>query len=66
MPWHGLLLAENMRYESQGKGVRPIDLLDYARLRLLGLERRYREQRTQGSCRDLDEASLNPIHPRAA
>ena len=32
-PWHYVLLAENVVYEWQGKGVRLAELLGYARLR---------------------------------
>jgi len=35
LPWHYVLLAENMVYEWQGKGARLGELLDYARLRPL-------------------------------
>ena len=35
LPWHYVLLAENVVYEWQGKGARLGELLDYARLRPL-------------------------------
>ena len=36
LPWHYVLLAENVVYEWQGKGAHLADLLDFARLRPLG------------------------------
>ena len=30
LPWHDVLLAENVVYEWQGKGARLAELLDYA------------------------------------
>ena len=35
LPWHYVLLAENVVYEWQGKGAHLAELLDYARLRPL-------------------------------
>ena len=36
LPWHDVLLAENVVYEWQGKGAHLAELLDFARLRPLG------------------------------
>ena len=36
LPWHYVLLAENVLHEWQGKGAHLAELLDYARLRPLG------------------------------
>ena len=36
LPWHYVLLAENVVYEWQGKGAHLAELLDFARLRPLG------------------------------
>ena len=35
LPWHYVLLAENVLYEWQAKGAHLAELLDYARLRPL-------------------------------
>lgn len=37
LPWHYVLLAEDVVYEWQGKGARLAELLDFARLRPLAV-----------------------------